>query len=493
MSPRAPLTALLQMLRPLLPRRWCLPRAFDPAAYLAQNPDVAAQGRDPALHFLRHGRHEGRAPCALRAQVLEAALWAGVPGALVDLQAVAVRDTPEAAWAALALARWAAMSGNWAQAGDLLVPSAALVAQLGLPDPLLLRAEMALRTGQAALARTLLAQVRRQFGPHPALALLQAAQARAGQDRASWDRASWDRALAPLYAPAGLRPPDFDIWSPEHPHPPRQANPEPVLPRVSVILPVRDMAGTIDLALAGLAGQSFRAFEVLVVENGSRDDTRARTEAWAARDTRIRVIRGAARLGAYGARNLGAAQARGEFLALHDGDDWSHPERLARQVQALCAHPAAMACLPHWVRMTPDAIPALWRPDLRAIHPALSMVMLRRSVLDQIGMWDCVRMGADTEFIDRMRHAFGPASVIDVLPGVPLGFGRVLPHSLSHAAATGLQGAGAQARKAYLAAARDWHQRHKRPFMPQHDGQAELRPFPAPPALGLPPLDEVQP
>jgi hypothetical protein len=143
--------------------------------------------------------------------------------------------------------------------------------------------------------------------------------------------------------------------------------------------------------------------------------------------------------------------------------------------------------------MTPDAIPALWRPDLRAIHPALSMVMLRRSVLDQIGMWDCVRMGADTEFIERLRHAFGPGSVIDVLPGVPLGFGQVLPQSLSHAAATGLQGAGAQARQAYLVAARDWHQHHTHPFMPQHDGQADLRPFPVPPALGLPPPDEVQP
>jgi hypothetical protein len=481
----AGLQALLGALRPVLPRRWHLPTAFDPAGYLAQNPDIAAQGGSPALHFLRHGRIEGRLPAPLRAARLEAALWTGEAAARAELERLHSGQGPEALWAGLALARGAAMSGNWGRAAAALGLPDAFLDGIGLPDALCLRAEMALRMKDRAGAADYLRLLRARFGPLPEWHLLCAAAA-----FAQGDHAGWTAALAPLYAPHRLVVPElagagFDAVTGVAPPLPLP----PDAPLVSVVMPARNAAATIGTAISGILAQSWTRLELLVVENGSEDDTAARVAARAAQDPRLRLIRGAAEAGAYGARNLGAAEARGAFIALQDADDWSHPDRLARQMQALAANPDMAACLSHWVRMTPDLCPAFWRPDVRGVHPNLSSILLRRAVLDRIGPWDRVRAGADTEFAARLRHVFGPGAVAMVLPGVPLAFGRVVPGSLTQGAETGLAGPGAAARAAYLAAAADWHRSTPLPRMP--DAQAP-RPFPVPAALRLAPEDATE-
>ncbi|MFN4173002.1 MAG: glycosyltransferase family 2 protein, partial [Pseudorhodobacter sp.] len=324
------------------------------------------------------------------------------------------------------------------------------------------------------------------FGPLPGWHLLRAALA---LGLAEDGVAGWAAALDPLLAPAGLLSPAiapgpgpaFDRLV-SHPGAAPAGGAGEDAPLVSVVLPAHNAAATIDTALAGLAAQSWTRFEVLVVENGSTDDTAARVAARARRDPRFRLVAGVAGAGAYAARNLGVAQAAGGIIALHDADDWSHPDRLARQVRALLAAPAAAACLSHWVRVTPDLCPALWRPDVRPVHANLSSLMLRREVLERIGPWDRVRAGADTEFVARLRHVHGPGAVAAVLPDVPLAFGRVGPGSLTQGQTTGLTGPGAAARTAYLAAAADWHRSTTLPRMP---GSGVARPFPVPDALRI--------
>lgn len=107
------------------------------------------------------------------------------------------------------------------------------------------------------------------------------------------------------------------------------------LPRVSILLPVRNGMPWLPAALEGLWRQTFADFEVLAVEDGSTDATAA--ELARQTDRRLRVLPTGG-VGLAKALNHGLAHARGALVARHDADDLSHPERLARQVAFLDAH-----------------------------------------------------------------------------------------------------------------------------------------------------------
>jgi GT2 family glycosyltransferase len=101
-------------------------------------------------------------------------------------------------------------------------------------------------------------------------------------------------------------------------------------PLVSVLLPVRDGADTLDAALESLASQTLRQHEVIVVDDGSQDDTAELVEAWSRRDPRVRLQRQPPQ-GIVSALNHAAEQARAPLLARMDADDICLPARLERQ------------------------------------------------------------------------------------------------------------------------------------------------------------------
>ncbi|MBD3337309.1 MAG: glycosyltransferase [Candidatus Eisenbacteria bacterium] len=105
-------------------------------------------------------------------------------------------------------------------------------------------------------------------------------------------------------------------------------------PAVSVLMAVRDGAGTLEMCLAGLAAQTFADWEAVIVDDGSTDATAAVLGEWAAREPRLKPVRTPAR-GLVPALNLAAAQARGRYFLRQDADDASHPERFSAQVAAL--------------------------------------------------------------------------------------------------------------------------------------------------------------
>jgi glycosyltransferase involved in cell wall biosynthesis len=108
-------------------------------------------------------------------------------------------------------------------------------------------------------------------------------------------------------------------------------------PRVSVIIPVYNGAATISRALRSVFEQTFTDFEIVVVDDGSTDDTPSVLAGF--RD-RIRVVRQSNR-GLPGARNAGVATSRGELLAFIDHDDEWLPRKLELAVAAMLADPDA--------------------------------------------------------------------------------------------------------------------------------------------------------
>jgi glycosyltransferase involved in cell wall biosynthesis len=105
-------------------------------------------------------------------------------------------------------------------------------------------------------------------------------------------------------------------------------------PLVSVIIPVYNGAEFIAAAVESATAQTYRDLEILVVDDGSTDNTLAILNHLAQTDPRIRVI-AQANAGVAAARNRALAEARGEFIAPLDADDLWLPHKIDRQVRAL--------------------------------------------------------------------------------------------------------------------------------------------------------------
>jgi cellulose synthase/poly-beta-1,6-N-acetylglucosamine synthase-like glycosyltransferase len=107
-------------------------------------------------------------------------------------------------------------------------------------------------------------------------------------------------------------------------------------PLVSVLMPVYNGAADLQKALDTILKQSFTDFEVIAINDGSRDDSGRLLDA--VTDSRVRVIHQENK-GLAATLNIGLSLARGSLIARQDQDDLSHPERLAKQVAYMQQHP----------------------------------------------------------------------------------------------------------------------------------------------------------
>lgn len=140
-------------------------------------------------------------------------------------------------------------------------------------------------------------------------------------------------------------------------------------PGISVVMPAFNAAAFIDEAIGSVLAQTFQDFEIIVVDDGSQDDSAARA---AALDPRVRV-HVQATAGSAAARNRGVALARAGVIAFLDADDWWHPHKLDRQWQARELGGAVLQYSPY-VWWYPTADGAYARPDtlLPAALPPLA-------------------------------------------------------------------------------------------------------------------------
>lgn len=111
------------------------------------------------------------------------------------------------------------------------------------------------------------------------------------------------------------------------------------MPLLSVIVPVYNVEAYLDDCLASICGQSFDDMEIICVNDGSTDDSRAVLACWQERDARICVI-DQPNKGLSGARNTGILTANGAYLCFVDSDDELEPGACARIVEALQASDA---------------------------------------------------------------------------------------------------------------------------------------------------------
>jgi GT2 family glycosyltransferase len=153
--------------------------------------------------------------------------------------------------------------------------------------------------------------------------------------------------IEPPAAEAGVPapPPPPPMWTapPDVPAPPpdeesrRIADGDVGRPgRVSVLMPLKNGLPHLHDAMASLIAQTYPDIEILVIDDGSDDGGPEEIQGRALSHVRVVPSNGQ---GIAAALNTGLKLATGEFVARHDADDWSHPERIERQVEYLSRHP----------------------------------------------------------------------------------------------------------------------------------------------------------
>ena len=113
-------------------------------------------------------------------------------------------------------------------------------------------------------------------------------------------------------------------------------------PLVSVVIPCYNRAAVVEKAVRSVLEQSYPTLELILVDDGSTDQTRQVIEE--IQDERLRYVY-QKNAGACAARNHGAALAKGEYIAFHDSDDVWHPDKLEKQMRVMQEkHPDVVVC-----------------------------------------------------------------------------------------------------------------------------------------------------
>lgn len=248
--------------------------------------------------------------------------------------------------------------------------------------------------------------------------------------------------------------------------------------KVSVIIPAYEAEETLNTTLRSLKEQTWTNIEVFVVDDCSPDATLDVAKAFAEKDSRFKVLSTPENSGPYVARNLALQQATGDFVTINDADDWSHPQKIAIQVQHLLENPGAVANMSTQARMTEDfSFYRRGNPGFY-IQPNMSSLMFRRKkVFETMGYWDSVRFAADSEFTQRLKKHFGKEAVVSLLTP-PMSFQRQTDGSLTGSSSFGYHGFKMGARKAYEEAHKQYHKKmNKKCYI---TFPLDERPFPAP-------------
>jgi glycosyltransferase involved in cell wall biosynthesis len=111
-------------------------------------------------------------------------------------------------------------------------------------------------------------------------------------------------------------------------------------PAVSVVLPTYNREDVVGRAIESVLEQSYRDFELIVVDDGSTDDTAAVVRSFD--DPRVAFLEYEENSGAPAARNTGIREAAGEFIAFQDSDDEWHPEKLEKQMEVFADAPPSV-------------------------------------------------------------------------------------------------------------------------------------------------------
>ncbi|AYA63002.1 glycosyltransferase family 2 protein [Alteromonas sp. RKMC-009] len=458
---------------------------FETQFYLQQNPDVQEHNINPFVHYILHGAMEGRKPNPkqqkryldnsvdkIRYSIVNH-LWGGYSKpALRDLEAIYTNEQKDndlryfAAWQA---ARWYYFVDDYKTSLSLgeLIDSLGEEYRLG-KVAVMNKAYCLMHLGQTEAARKTLQEFLDKK-PDDADMLLSISNVQTTEE----ERLTKINAAFSSHGYASIERIDPS-------KPLSFANIQASAPKiesekkVSVIIPTYMTEDRLGIAIQSLLNQSWQNLEIIVVDDCSPDGTYAVAQKFAEQDSRVIPVRQEKNGGAYRARNTGLKLATGDFITTHDGDDWSHPQKIAAQMDFLERNPNVKGVCTHWTRALDNLhFSHNWRLNPRLIHWSHSSFLFRREIVDDVGFWDSVVVGGDTEFIWRIQAKYRRWSVKNIISAVPMAFALDDDGSLTRTKSTHVKTIHNGLRHIYRSGCEWWHKNTSDYYV----DDSEKRPF----------------
>lgn len=181
-------------------------------------------------------------------------------------------------------------------------------------------------------------------------------------------------------------------------------------PLVSIVMTTYKRDPLLDAAIHSILNQTYQNIELLIVDDCSPDDNFSYLEELSAGDERVRVFQMKENGGTYLAKNFGMTQANGDFVGFMDSDDYCHAQRIEKQVSLLQSNPDVMGVTHDYFRI--DESSNIEFRGIGAIRMACISLLIRRKVIDDIGFFDSLRVGADSEYLQRIEAYYGNGSKV---------------------------------------------------------------------------------
>lgn len=178
-------------------------------------------------------------------------------------------------------------------------------------------------------------------------------------------------------------------------------------PMVSVIVSAFNPdISLLRMSVASILEQTHKNIEILIVDDASEDSLGVAIQSLASEDRRITYIRVPENSGPYFGRNLAIERARGEFIAIQDADDWSHPQRFTSQLSAFAENDYLQLVTSAHIRIDRSGCIQM-EEFFRIFGDGPMSSMFRRGVFDEIGRFAEVRSRGDIEMRERIRSYYG--------------------------------------------------------------------------------------
>lgn len=177
-------------------------------------------------------------------------------------------------------------------------------------------------------------------------------------------------------------------------------------PLISIIMTCYNEEKYIKTAINSILDQRYSPIELIIVDDGSSDATPNIIQSWAEHDDRIIPIFLKKNQGTWTAKNYALEKASGEYVIMHDADDWSHPDKLKLMQEVFEKKPGVQCVSSRLIRISEQSGEPFSREISGFVRWDPSSLLFRRDFVQQHGNYPNI-LGADCEMAARHELIFG--------------------------------------------------------------------------------------